>query len=59
MARDARDNLDHLQRATTKHQQQQPPQPKKRVAPAPPVGKLITHLSKFEYPTLKLETLIW
>ncbi|CAL8993936.1 unnamed protein product [Prunus brigantina] len=38
MARDARDNLDHLQRATTKHQQQQPPQPKKRVAPAPPVG---------------------
>ncbi|BFG16238.1 hypothetical protein CerSpe_025130 [Prunus speciosa] len=38
MARDARDNLDHLQRATTKHQQQPPPQPKRRVAPAPPVG---------------------
>ncbi|XP_004310021.1 PREDICTED: small heat shock protein, chloroplastic-like [Fragaria vesca subsp. vesca] len=39
MAKEARDNLDHLQRATqqqraTQHQSQ----PKKRVAPTPPVG---------------------
>ncbi|KAL6186397.1 hypothetical protein ACLB2K_042517 [Fragaria x ananassa] len=33
MAKEARDNLDHLQRAT-----QQQSQPKKRVAPTPPVG---------------------
>lgn len=35
MANDARDNLDHLQRV---RKQQQQTQPKKRVAPAPPVG---------------------
>nr|ADQ08650.1 chloroplast small heat shock protein 1 [Potentilla discolor]ADQ08651.1 chloroplast small heat shock protein 1 [Potentilla discolor] len=41
MANEARDNLDHLQRATQRQQQkqqQQLSQPKKRAAPIPPVG---------------------
>ncbi|XP_050375124.1 small heat shock protein, chloroplastic-like [Argentina anserina] len=38
-AKESRDNLDHLQRATQfQQQQQQQSQPKKRVAPTPPVG---------------------
>ncbi|XP_050119747.1 small heat shock protein, chloroplastic-like [Malus sylvestris] len=36
MAGDARDNLDHMQRATKLQQQQA--QPRKRAAPAPPIG---------------------
>ncbi|TQD86990.1 hypothetical protein C1H46_027438 [Malus baccata] len=39
MAGDARDNLDHLQRAAKlQQQQQQQAQPRKRAAPAPPIG---------------------
>lgn len=52
MAGDARDNLDHLQRATKLQQQQA--QPRKRAAPAPPIGKFEFPLQSFNFEALGL-----
>lgn len=50
MAGENRDNLDHLQRTSHSQQHNHQPQPKKRVAPAAPVGKK----SKTHFQSLKL-----